>query len=230
MADKTCTRCGETKPETEFRIKIRAKGVRISLCHPCDKEYRAERWKRADKAAYHKERKRIVALRQQKVAIGEITEPRTKVCRSCHQDLPIESYRWKNQAMGFRIERCQECDIQDRAARYARNPASYLDSNKRTQAYLKTVLNRMKSGPCMDCGRTYQPYVMDFDHRDPSTKVCKVSSLVYSGSEQMVLDEIAKCDLVCSNCHRIRTHSNKGKTHANASTDRSQASGNSRPR
>ena len=211
MPDKTCTRCGEAKPETDFRIKIRAKGIRIALCHPCDRDYRAERWKRADKARGRKEQKRLHALRRQRVSSGEIQEPTAKVCLQCHQNLPIESFRWKDQAGGFRIARCAECDVQDRAARYARNPTPYLESNKRTQANLKTVLNSLKDGPCMDCGRMFPPYVMDFDHRDPSTKVCKVSSLVYSGSEQLLRDEITKCDLVCSNCHRIRTHSTMEK-------------------
>ena len=206
MTDKTCTQCGEAKPEGDFRIKIRAKGIRISLCHPCDKAYRAERWKRADKAKGRQEQQRLSALRQQRVATGEIREPPTKVCLQCQLDLPLGSFRWKDEAKGFRIARCQECDVQDRAARYARNPAQYLDNKRRTQAHLKAVLNHRKDGPCMDCGGVFPPCVMDFDHRDPSTKVCKVSSLVYSGSEQLLLDEIAKCDLVCSNCHRIRTH------------------------
>ena len=46
---------------------------------------------------------------------------------------------------------------------------------------------------------------MDFDHIDPTTKIDKVSAMVYKGSLPLLLAEIAKCELVCSNCHRIRT-------------------------
>lgn len=64
-----------------------------------------------------------------------------------------------------------------------------------------------ESAPCMDCGNFYAHYVMDYDHRDPSTKVRTVSALVNAFTWAAVLLEIEKCDLVCSNCHRIRTHS-----------------------
>lgn len=57
----------------------------------------------------------------------------------------------------------------------------------------------------MDCGVKYPPYVMDFDHRDPSEKLLNVSKVGRYGI-QSLLDEIEKCDVVCSNCHRERTH------------------------
>lgn len=62
----------------------------------------------------------------------------------------------------------------------------------------------------MDCGVSYPSYVMDFDHRDPSLKKFELGdalSKVYS--IQLVLDEIAKCDVVCANCHRIRTYASR---------------------
>lgn len=59
----------------------------------------------------------------------------------------------------------------------------------------------------MDCKREFPSYVMDFDHRDASTKRDTVSNLVAKARSLMAIEaEIAKCDLVCSNCHRIRTH------------------------
>ncbi len=69
--------------------------------------------------------------------------------------------------------------------------------------------NSLKSGPCMDCGGVFPPCVMDWDHRDPERKSFSVSSKVrawYRDSRREdILAEISKCDLVCSNCHRIRT-------------------------
>lgn len=46
---------------------------------------------------------------------------------------------------------------------------------------------------------------MDFDHRPGTIKVADVSVLARSSTKERTLDEIAKCDLVCANCHRIRT-------------------------
>lgn len=81
-----------------------------------------------------------------------------------------------------------------------------MERNKKAKAEKVGYVNQLKSEPCMDCGVRYPPYVMDFDHRDPLDKVASVSSLMTKGWA-VVLAEIAKCDLVCSNCHRIRTHS-----------------------
>jgi len=47
---------------------------------------------------------------------------------------------------------------------------------------------------------------MDFDHRPGEEKLflLKVSKMVTYKLETVLL-EIAKCDLVCANCHRMRT-------------------------
>jgi hypothetical protein len=57
----------------------------------------------------------------------------------------------------------------------------------------------------MDCGLAFPPCAMDFDHRDPSTKEFNVGSMM-RWSKKKIQEEIDKCDLVCSNCHRVRTH------------------------
>ena len=69
----------------------------------------------------------------------------------------------------------------------------------------KTYIDNLKADPCMDCGEKYSPCVMDFDHRDPSTKMYNVSGMA-GNSVEGIQEEIDKCDLVCSNCHRKRTH------------------------
>ena len=63
----------------------------------------------------------------------------------------------------------------------------------------------LKAGPCMDCGVSYPSCVMDFDHRPGTTKTRGGVSQMSKAPWERVLDEVAKCDLVCSNCHRIRT-------------------------
>lgn len=61
--------------------------------------------------------------------------------------------------------------------------------------------------PCLDCGGVFPPCAMDFDHlRD---KVSGVSNLVQLGTMAALLAEIEKCELVCANCHRIRTWQRK---------------------
>lgn len=65
-------------------------------------------------------------------------------------------------------------------------------------------LNDAKSQPCMDCGGRFPPECMDFDHR-PGTDKKFIIGGELSHAMDDVLTEMAKCDLVCSNCHRIRT-------------------------
>ena len=71
----------------------------------------------------------------------------------------------------------------------------------------RAYVDAKKEGPCEDCGVVYPSYVMDFDHRDPATKHRGVATAVSEGwAIARIQAEIDKCDLVCSNCHRERTH------------------------
>jgi hypothetical protein len=47
---------------------------------------------------------------------------------------------------------------------------------------------------------------MDFDHREPSTKAATVTRMIGRAGTARILAEVAKCDIVCANCHRDRTH------------------------
>lgn len=69
--------------------------------------------------------------------------------------------------------------------------------------------NSLKAVPCADCNRRFPPYVMDFDHVR-GTKQIDLSKL-RRRSMQVVREEAAKCDVVCANCHRIRTFTKQQK-------------------
>ena len=58
---------------------------------------------------------------------------------------------------------------------------------------------------CIDCGIT-DPVVLEFDHRNPEEKSYHVSNMAgWCFSEENILEEIAKCDIRCANCHRRKT-------------------------
>lgn len=70
---------------------------------------------------------------------------------------------------------------------------------------MKRLLREQKSKPCLDCGVSYPYYVMDFDHVR-GEKLFNLSEVVNGAqSKKVILEEIAKCEVVCANCHRIRT-------------------------
>lgn len=60
----------------------------------------------------------------------------------------------------------------------------------------------LREHPCIDCGES-DPIVLEFDHlRD---KEFGIGKGFRDRAWQSVLDEMAKCDVVCANCHRRRT-------------------------
>lgn len=70
-------------------------------------------------------------------------------------------------------------------------------------------MDDLKSAPCVDCGKVYPPYVMHFDHV-PGRGIKLFNIGAWTGGRtvstmESLLEEIAKCDLVCANCHAIRT-------------------------
>lgn len=75
-----------------------------------------------------------------------------------------------------------------------------------------TFLNRFKNKPCADCQGWFEPCQMDFDHRNPKLKVNSISKMGWdSRSLTAIKTEIQKCDLVCANCHRLRTREQYAK-------------------
>lgn len=58
---------------------------------------------------------------------------------------------------------------------------------------------------CKDCKEMYPHYMLEFDHLPEFTKVGSPIELVRNYSWDRAVEEIAKCDVVCANCHSIRT-------------------------
>lgn len=82
-------------------------------------------------------------------------------------------------------------------------------SKAKQKAHLAQYIRNIKeSQPCMDCKEYYPYYVMDFDHVR-GQKHANVMELIPLLSKKKIDEEIAKCEIVCSNCHRIRTHMRK---------------------
>lgn len=71
----------------------------------------------------------------------------------------------------------------------------------------REYVNEIKNIPCCDCSKILIPWAMDLDHRRRDTKIMAVSGMVGQGwSLENIKNEIIKCDVICANCHRIRTH------------------------
>ncbi len=79
-------------------------------------------------------------------------------------------------------------------------------------ASIRLSVIELKKSPCSDCKKNFPHYVMDFDHTGEHPKIRNISRMVSCGvALKKIFAEIKKCDLVCSNCHRIRTHERLSK-------------------
>jgi hypothetical protein len=90
------------------------------------------------------------------------------------------------------------------------HPELYREINRRRRSKTKERVRVLKDRPCADCGKKYPYYVMDFDHLPGLPKNFKVADFLASrsatGNYKELDAEIAKCEVVCANCHHERTH------------------------
>lgn len=152
-----------------------------------------------------------------------------KTCSKCGKPEGEVTFSIEKTRSGKLLARsdCKDCRSRY-TKRYQQDNLEYFKSKSKTRRREKKILIReaasksrqlryalikeiKESNPCTDCGRYYPYFVMDFDHRDPSTKLVGVATISKRLVRwERVLDEISKCDLVCTRCHRFRTY--KGQT------------------
>jgi hypothetical protein len=87
-----------------------------------------------------------------------------------------------------------------------RNNARSREYTSRRKRVVVEYVNAVKASPCTDCKQCFHPAAMEFDHLPGSTKSFNIAALVHrAGKLDLIKAEISKCELVCSNCHRVRT-------------------------
>lgn len=136
-------------------------------------------------------------------------EPQSKRCVKCRRRRKIDDFHKKGE--GKRHSVCRFCKSNYNIDYYSENKERHAAGRKDSKRLRKQerlgCVKQAKDKPCADCGERYPHFVMDFDHRDPSTKVFTIGAQKSrSMSLDKLLEEIAKCDVVCANCHRYRTH------------------------
>jgi hypothetical protein len=143
-------------------------------------------------------------------AIDELEQ--IKRCGDCNLHKPLEEFAWRRKHREQRDSLCRPCRAAYHQRHYAANRQRYIDQareRKQALALERTgyLLTFFQEHPCIDCGET-DAVVLEFDHlRDKRFDIGQ--SLPYR-SWQSILDEIAKCEVVCANCHRRRTARRRG--------------------
>lgn len=128
----------------------------------------------------------------------------TKKCSKCKRELPLENFRWKNKSEGKKHSQCKECQRAQEKLHYQES-ISRRESVRNTTNCQKAdnirLVEKAKASGCIKCGEK-RSYVLDFHHRESSTKIDTINHMIKSASVDTILNELKKCDVLCANCHR----------------------------
>ncbi len=127
----------------------------------------------------------------------------TKICSECRLEKPVEEfYKNKNRKSNVRPQ-CKICTKERAEKDYFQNGGRERLVAKRAEKY-KYVFEYLTTHPCVDCGEP-DLLVLEFDHVRGDKKH-NVSKMFSTNSLERIKEEIDKCDVVCANCHRRRSH------------------------
>jgi hypothetical protein len=127
-----------------------------------------------------------------------------KRCCTCKQVKPLEEFNKRTAATDGRQPSCRECNKAYHYAHLERHLAQIKRRHRRIRAENRErMIEYLRSHPCVDCGES-DILVLEFDHlRD---KAWNVGAMISHNCEwARILEEIAKCEVVCASCHRRRT-------------------------
>lgn len=139
-----------------------------------------------------------------------------QACYRCGELKPAEEFAWRRKAHSQRDSFCRPCRAAYKQEHYAANRQRYIDkagARKRELALQRTrfLIEFFKVNPCVDCGER-DPVILEFDHlRDKSFAI---GTALSGRNWDSILREIAKCEVVCANCHRRRTAQRRGALRA----------------
>lgn len=127
----------------------------------------------------------------------------------CRKVKPLADFPVKDKVRGLLRSYCWDCCRAYARSHYQRNKDAYLQKARRQHKRDRTMCQiaayeYLATHPCIDCGET-DLAVLDFDHRDRSTKTAAIAVLIRRGKVAPLLAEIAKCDVRCANDHRRKT-------------------------
>jgi len=128
-----------------------------------------------------------------------------KKCNTCGKTKDTSEFSKKNKGADGTQKyqsKCKACHSAYLKVHYSNNKQYYKDkavlSKKNFYEFYKNLKSQLK---CEVCGESHQA-CLEFHHLDPTTKEEDVATIVWKGSKQKLLDEIAKCKVLCANCHR----------------------------
>lgn len=133
-----------------------------------------------------------------------------KKCTSCGLEKSLSDFNFRDKSLKKYASRCKVCTRLLIKNHYNENREYYLNkTHKRNKTLRHTLISHivdyLQKNPCVDCGEG-DITVLEFDHRELSTKSNNISAILRNRSSiDSLVKEIEKCDVRCANCHRRRT-------------------------
>lgn len=123
-----------------------------------------------------------------------------KQCCRCREHKPVDQFS-KNKRTPDGLQRhCKTCQRDSNATYYTENKDKFIEHGRRNRRMLTDEVNAYKTS----CGCKYCPedrfWCLDFHHPNPD-KEFTVSQVISRVSKAKIFEEIAKCEVVCRNCH-----------------------------
>jgi len=128
-----------------------------------------------------------------------------KRCIKCEMPKTHNAFAFHCKGKGTRRSECKMCQRKITATHYQKNKGRHYANNKKRREANRALVNAVKSNPCVDCGDIFHYCQMHFDHRPGEEKLGNISDMIHAHYLKQALEEIKKCDLVCANCHSLRT-------------------------
>lgn len=125
-----------------------------------------------------------------------------KICTKCDLEKSLEDFSNKKKSKDGKSTICLKCTREYTKKHYNDNKSYYIEKAKKAKKVFEDWFNNYKQNLfCKNCGES-RSWVLDFHHRDPKEKDNNISTLLKRGNKKIILDEVKKCDVLCSNCHR----------------------------
>ena len=130
-------------------------------------------------------------------------------CGVCSITQPLENFSKDPKGKFGKTTTCKACAAQRSRESYKtrRQNPEWLKQHRRKYREANQIRKQWAveymGGKCNDCGGVFHQSVYDFHHINPSEKEGNPSSFL-TKSEERLKEELAKCVLLCANCHRIR--------------------------
>lgn len=136
-----------------------------------------------------------------------------KICTYCKEEKSFDQFRFRNKAKNQYVSWCKLCfsnyeKEKWKTSEYRRqnNKNHNLERRKHKKQMVK---DHLKNCACVVCGNK-DFRVLEFDHINRKNKKYNISDMAGAGlGWKTILNEIKKCQVLCANCHRIKTYENK---------------------